>query len=121
MRGSLSSELRWAARVGPAGRRRYVVGSLETRRLLAASLVNLPTWTEQGPGPITNGQTNGLPDNPVSGAVNAIAINPANTAQVFIGIVHGGIWRTNNINASPLFVDAANRPDADAGNQLDRH
>ena len=45
---------------------------LEDRRLLAVSLTGVPSWVEQGPGPIVNGQTEGLTYNPVTGAVEAI-------------------------------------------------
>jgi Ca2+-binding RTX toxin-like protein len=76
---------------------------LEDRTLMAVSLTGVPTWVEQGPGPIVGGQTFGLdPDNPVTGAVEAIAVRPGNPSTVFIGSTEGGIWRTNNINASPV-------------------
>jgi hypothetical protein len=84
-----------------ARRAKVCCESLECRKLLTVTL-DVPTWNEQGPGPIVNGATDGLPDNPVTGAINCIAIDPRNSARVFIGAVNGGIWRTDNINASPV-------------------
>src|SRR5438876_4601824 len=81
---------------------RVAVEMLESRRLLTASLQHVPTWVEQGPGPIVGGQTAGLVDNPVTGAVEAIAVRPGDPSTVLIGSTEGGIWRTNNINASPV-------------------
>jgi hypothetical protein len=79
------------------------VERLEDRTLMAASLTGVPNWIEQGPGPIVGGQTQGLTDNPVTGAVEAIAIRPGASGTVLIGTTEGGIWRTTNINASPVF------------------
>jgi Ca2+-binding RTX toxin-like protein len=79
------------------------VERLEDRTLMAVSLTGVPSWVEQGPGPIIGGDTSGLgPDNPVSGAVEAIAVRPGDPSTVFIGTTAGGIWRTNNINASSV-------------------
>lgn len=60
------------------------------------------TWIEQGPGPTTNGQTQGLtnPTNPVSGAINAIATDPINSNLVYVGTVNGGIWKSTNATAT---------------------
>lgn len=59
-----------------------------------------PVWIEQGPGPSLNGQTEGIPDNPVSGAVNAIAAVPGNPDVLYVGSVNGGIWKTTNGTAA---------------------
>ncbi len=57
------------------------------------------TWVEQGPGPTLNGQAEGLPGNPVSGAINAIA--PTTDPDVlYVGTVNGGIWKTMNATAA---------------------
>src|SRR6185437_8177571 len=58
------------------------------------------TWTPLGPAPIPNGQTDPqlLPANeePVSGRVTAIAIDPADTTAntVYVGTAQGGLYRT---------------------------
>jgi hypothetical protein len=77
---------------------------LEGRLLLSVGLVGIPDWVDQGPAPIVGAQVNVPPDNFATGAVESIAINPNNTAQIYVGTVNGGIWRTNN--ADP------NNPDA---------
>src|SRR5215475_14372358 len=42
---------------------------------LAAVRLALPqSWISQGPGPSLNGQTEGIGDNPVNGAIDAIAL-----------------------------------------------
>ena len=65
--------------------------------------VLLAQWTEQGPGPIKNGQDEGITNNPVSGAVNAIAPVDANT--VYVATVNGGIWKTTDAtSASPTWT-----------------
>ena len=57
-------------------------------------------WAEQGPGPTLNAQTEGLPGNPVSGAVNAMAIDLAHPGTVYLGTVNGGVWKSINANTS---------------------
>src|SRR5437879_304057 len=76
---------------------------LEDRTLLRITLTGAPPWLEQGPGPTLGGQTEGIgldilpadlnPTNPVSGAIQAIAADPANANRIFVGTVNGGIWR----------------------------
>lgn len=63
------------------------------------------TWSSQGPGPILNGQVEGITNGPVVGAVNAVAAHPTNADIVWIGSVNGGIWKTTNAtNASPSWT-----------------
>ncbi|MBI3837239.1 MAG: choice-of-anchor D domain-containing protein [Planctomycetia bacterium] len=86
---------RYRSRKAPTGKR---VGSslefLEDRRMMAI-------WIPEGPGPITGGQVAGLTSqqNPVTGAVNALAANPSDPNIVYLGAVNGGIWRTTNATA----------------------
>src|SRR4051812_31759737 len=88
--------LRKVARAGAA-----VVDSLEQRTMLAASVIGIPDWVEQGPGPILDGQVAGMPGNPVAGAINAIAVhpNPTNLNVVYVATVNGGVWKTTNATA----------------------
>lgn len=60
------------------------------------------TWTAQGPGPILNGQTEGLtnPNNAVVGAIEAIAVHPTDSNKLVIGTVNGGLWSTNDAQSS---------------------
>src|SRR6266436_5376759 len=63
-----------------------------------AAAVAAPAWVEQGPGPIQGGQDEGLPNNPVAGAINAIV--PISADIVFVGTVNGGVWKTSNATAA---------------------
>lgn len=70
--------------------------SLEDRRLLAVDPLAIPAWVAQGPGPITGGYTLGLADNPVSGAIQSVAVHPTDPNVVYVGTVNGGIWQSKN-------------------------
>src|SRR5687768_14888400 len=81
--------------------RRLFLEPLESRSLLTVLLGGLPAWVEQGPGRVTNGQTEGLPNgNQVIGAVEAIAAHPFNADVAYVGTVVGGIWRSDNVTAA---------------------
>jgi Lecithin:cholesterol acyltransferase len=60
----------------------------------------IPEWQELGPGPILGGQTVGLDNNPVAGAISSIAVH-ADGTTVYVGTVNGGIWKTDD-----FFVDS---------------
>src|ERR1043165_5820543 len=82
---------------------------LEDRTLPAISFAGVPNWVAEGPAPNANAQDENIPAevggggaNPVSGAIEAIAVNPGNPNNVFVGAVNGGIWRTANITANPV-------------------
>ncbi len=59
-------------------------------------------WVPQGPQPINNGQVEGatITNGAVVGALQAVACHPTNAAIVYVGGVHGGIWRTSNAGAA---------------------
>jgi photosystem II stability/assembly factor-like uncharacterized protein len=57
-------------------------------------------WGLQGPGPSQNGQLEGIPNRPVTGAINGLAAHPTNAAILYLGAVNGGVWRTNNATAA---------------------
>jgi hypothetical protein len=62
-------------------------------------------WAEQGPGPTLQGQTEGLPGNPVAGGVIAIAVDLAHPGTIYLATVNGGIWKSTNANtASPTWA-----------------
>src|SRR5262249_46428374 len=74
---------------------------LENRLLLSVTVLGagIPTWTSQGPAPITNtSQTPAPPNNEVSGAVQSIAVDPNNAGSMWIGTTNGGVWHTTNAN-----------------------
>jgi hypothetical protein len=54
----------------------------------------------QGPGPSQNGQLEGIPNRPVTGAVNGLAAHPTNADILYLGAVNGGVWRTTNATAA---------------------
>ena len=62
-------------------------------------------WVPQGPAPKLNGQTEGITDGPVSGAINCVAPHPNDSDELYIGATNGGVWRTTNAtNASPSWT-----------------
>ena len=93
---------------------------LEDRTLLTVNLLGVPNWTELGSSPHINAGSVSDPNNPASGAVEEIAIDPNNPARIFAGTVNGGIWVTNNGNRpfDGVDNDGLNGVD-DAGEQPD--
>lgn len=57
-------------------------------------------WVQQGPAPSINGQTEGLTDNTVTGAVNCVTPHPSDADILYIGATNGGVWRTTNALAA---------------------
>ncbi len=70
--------------------------SLEARRLLAVDFQGILGWTEQGPGPIT--LSNGFIQ---AGAIEAVVVDPADSDNIYVGTVNGGVWRTTTGTYSP--------------------
>ncbi len=102
-----TSGARRRVRLGALSPRKLGVERLEDRCLLSISQsIPAAVWLEQGPGPITGGQVEGLGDNRVSGAIQAIAPHPFNPAVAYVGTANGGVWRTTNLtnlNGSPTW------------------
>jgi Ca2+-binding RTX toxin-like protein len=96
---------------------------LEGRTLLTILTSGIPTWIEQGPAPIHLGGLN--PD--AVGAIQAIAADPANADNLYIGSVNGGIWHSTNATASrPTWIPQTDQlPSLSIGSiafsPLDRH
>lgn len=55
--------------------------------------ISLSSWTELGPAPIPNGQTEVLVTT-VSGRTTAIAVHPENPDIAYVGTAQGGLYRT---------------------------
>lgn len=53
------------------------------------------SWTNIGPFPLANGQTNGT-ETPVSGRTISIAVHPTNADIVYVGTAQGGLYRSTN-------------------------
>ena len=73
-------------------------------------MVMSSTWVPQGPGPILNGQDEGITspegDNPVSGGIAAVAVSPTNADLVYVAAENGGVWKTTNATAaSPTWTN----------------
>ncbi len=72
---------------------------------LAAPASAQRVWLQQGPGPNTAGQVEGITNGEVVGAIKSVAVHPTNADVLFVGAVNGGIWRTGNATAaSPTWL-----------------
>jgi hypothetical protein len=77
---------------------------------LESRLTPSSTWVAQGPGPIVNGQDEGISSpqgsNPVAGSIEAVAPlvttpNYAGDANViYVATTNGGVWKTTNATAA---------------------
>ena len=61
------------------------------------SLTGVPDWVAQGPGPITGGGVTGITDQPVTGAIESLAIDPSDLKRIYLATTGGGVWRNNDI------------------------
>jgi hypothetical protein len=76
-----------------------------TIRVPAALAAGTGTWVPQGPAPTVGGQSEGITNRPVSGAVHAIVAHPSDANIVYVGAVNGGVWKTTDaLAASPTWV-----------------
>ena len=80
-------------------RRITAIRALEQQYQTRAAQIDQTNWTEIGPSPIPNGQTEGT-STAVSGRTTAIAIHPTNPNIVYVGTAQGGVYRTLNGGAS---------------------
>jgi hypothetical protein len=58
-----------------------------------------------GPQGANSGLVEGIPGNPVTGAVSAIATNPDNPDIIYIGTPNGGVWKTTNATTGIRTLD----------------
>ena len=85
-------------------RKRLAVEFLEARQMLT---LGSPTWISSGPGPNV---IQGLNEQPVSGAVNDLALHPSNADLLYAATVNGGIWKTENAtNSSPSWTPSTDQ------------
>ena len=90
------------SRIIPDLSRRLTLESLERRLLLSGTAAE---WIAQGPGVIHDGQTEGISNNPVIGAIHTVAAHPTDADTLYIGAVNGGVWKTTDATAgSPNWV-----------------
>src|SRR6266849_4461957 len=58
-------------------------------------LLSGTTWTEIGPRPVPNGQTQQSPATAsVTGRSTMIVVDPTNSNKVYLGTAQGGVWRS---------------------------
>ena len=72
--------------------RSKAITQLESQRAAAVS-IPASAWTQIGPAPIPNGQTQSV-TSPVSGRVTCVAIDPTNSSNVYVGAAQGGLYRS---------------------------
>jgi photosystem II stability/assembly factor-like uncharacterized protein len=71
----------------------------------ATSPVPTLVWQPEGPAPNTLGQVENVPNSEVTGAIEAVTIDPTDANVVYIGAVNGGIWKsTNATSATPSWI-----------------
>src|SRR5258708_1815326 len=75
---------------------RRCVGRIPVLCFFSISTIVAQVWTAQGPGPTRGGQSEGIPSNPVSGAINAVAVDPTDGNTIYVATVNGGVWKTTN-------------------------
>ncbi len=81
--------------------------ALKKKLAKSPNLAPLAAWTELGPNPIPNGQTQ-TTTTAVSGRVTAIEIDPTDPNKVYVGAAQGGIFRSTDGGATwvPIFDNA---------------
>jgi hypothetical protein len=79
----------------PNNPRVKAIQEMQRQRELNAPLINNGTWTEIGPAPLPNGQTESV-STPVSGRTVAIAVHPTNPLIAYVGAAQGGVYRTTD-------------------------
>lgn len=65
-----------------------------------SSPLSSSVWVAEGPGPGINGQENVPPNDQITGAIQAVAVDPSNANNMYVGTVNGGIWKTTNATAA---------------------
>ncbi len=55
------------------------------------------TWQAQGPSPFFGGEVVIAPNNPVTGAIQSLLLDPTHNNIMYVGAVNGGIWKTTPV------------------------
>ena len=79
---------------GPNPRIKAIQEMVRQRETNAVN-INNGTWTEIGPAPLPNGQTENV-STPVSGRTVSIAVHPTNPNIAYVGTAQGGLYRTTD-------------------------
>ena len=89
----------------PAGWRSTLLAAVLLAAAPGSAQIPGNSWDEEGPQPINFGQTEGIVNDPVAGAINSVAAHPTNADILYIGAVNGGIWRTTDATSpSPTWT-----------------
>ena len=84
------------------------IDSQSLQRALAPDAVaSGPVWTPLGPAPLPNGQTQ-TSTAPMTGRATAVAVDPSNSNNVYLGTAQGGVWRSTDGGSTwtPIFDTA---------------
>ncbi len=92
--------MRKTERTTPRRRERTLAAFVLLALSLAEPANGQRVWLQQGPGPNTVGQVEGITNGEVVGAIKTVAAHPTNADVLFVGAVNGGIWRTANATAA---------------------
>jgi peptidase C25-like protein len=69
----------------------------QERAMMNSPTVSSVNWTEIGPAPVPNGQTQQFPATaPVTGRATMIVVDPTNSNKVYMGTAQGGVWRSTD-------------------------
>src|SRR5258705_4267497 len=80
-----------------------------TKAAATVHSLGFPNWTELGPRPVPNGQTQQFPATAaVTGRATAVVVDPTNSNNVYLGTAQGGVWRSTNGGTTwaPIFDGA---------------
>jgi Peptidase family C25. len=69
----------------------------QERAMQNSPSVSGTTWTELGPAPIPNGQTQQSPTTAATtGRATMLVIDPTNSNKIYMGTAQGGVWRSTD-------------------------
>ena len=100
---------------------RLMLEPLEDRWLLAASsfLDEDAAWKAEGPAPILYGSGENIPaQQPVVGAIQAVAAHPTNPGIIWVGGTNGGVWRSESLIYANDGLDNDNQNGIDDPNEV---
>ncbi len=69
------------------------IRQLELQAAANAPVITTAAWTQIGPAPIPNGQTQ-TTTTAVSGRVTVVEIDPTNSSRLYVGTAQGGVYRS---------------------------
>jgi len=61
-----------------------------------AVMNGVPVPVSQGPGPLNGNLLTGITNNPSTGAVQTVAVDPNELTKIYIGTAGGGVWRSSD-------------------------